>query len=162
MQVNHPVAGAAERPIGKQNLTVQSAELSPKNAVRLVIVLEHTLPPSQPTIESKNDLRPKRPLAANHTIAPFVRKGERNGFLAHRTPGESPLCGVADRLAPRNCNRASQFSIKSESMGVARPFGATSSCRRWPDWPSRGSPCDRSLVSRVWVREAVWDGLDRD
>jgi hypothetical protein len=34
------------------------------HAVRLVAVLEHTLPPLQPTIEGKNELRPKWPLVA--------------------------------------------------------------------------------------------------
>jgi hypothetical protein len=63
VQVNHSVTGAAKRPIGKHDLTVQSAELNPKNAVRLVAVLEHPLPPSQPTIKGKNELRPKWPLA---------------------------------------------------------------------------------------------------
>ena len=59
VKVNHSVTGAPNRSIGKQDITGQSAELGPKNAVRLVAVLEHTLPPLQPTIESKNELRPK-------------------------------------------------------------------------------------------------------
>jgi hypothetical protein len=54
VQVNHSITGAAKRPIGKHDLTVQSPKLSPKNAVRLMVVLEHTLSPTQPTIEGKN------------------------------------------------------------------------------------------------------------
>jgi hypothetical protein len=64
VKVDHSVAGAAKRSIGKEHITGQSAELGPKNAVRLVAVLEHTLPPSQPTIEDKNELRPKWPRVA--------------------------------------------------------------------------------------------------
>jgi hypothetical protein len=68
MQVNHSVAGAAKCPIGKHDLAVQSAELNLKNAVRLMAVLEHTLSLSQPTIEGKNELRPKRSPAANRVL----------------------------------------------------------------------------------------------
>src|SRR6266568_4408332 len=64
VEVDHPVTSAAERSVGKQHITRQLAELDPKNAVRLVAVLEHPLPPSQPTIEGKNELRPKWPRVA--------------------------------------------------------------------------------------------------
>ena len=53
------VTGTANRPIGKHDLTVQSPELNPKNAVRLVSVREDTLPPLQPSIDRKNDTPPK-------------------------------------------------------------------------------------------------------
>src|SRR5262245_16425288 len=60
VEVDHSVTGATERSVGKQHVTGQSAELGPKNAVRPLAVLEHALPPSQPTIERKNELCPKR------------------------------------------------------------------------------------------------------
>ena len=40
VKVDHSVAGAAKRSIGKEHITGQTAELGPKNAVRLVAVLE--------------------------------------------------------------------------------------------------------------------------
>src|SRR5262245_51083633 len=64
VEVDHSVAGATERSVGKQHVTGQSAELGPKNAIRLAAVVEHALPPSQPTIEGKNQLRPKWPRMA--------------------------------------------------------------------------------------------------
>src|SRR5215831_6614613 len=63
VEVDHSVTGPAECSIGKQYVTGQTAELDPKNAVRLVAVLEHALPPSQPGIEDKNELRPEGPCA---------------------------------------------------------------------------------------------------
>src|SRR5262245_846288 len=64
VKVNHSVTGAPNRSVGKQDITGQSAELGPKNAVRLAAVLEQALPPSQPTIEGQNQLRPKWPRMA--------------------------------------------------------------------------------------------------
>ena len=78
------VTGTAKRPIGKHDLTAQSLELNPKNALRIMSVLEHTLPPSQPTIEGKNELRPKRPLTA---VCWSICQASRR----HRTPEVSPL-----------------------------------------------------------------------
>ena len=63
VEVDHSVTGPAERSIGKEHVGGQSPELGPKNAVRLVAVLEHALPPSQPGIEGKNELRPEGPRA---------------------------------------------------------------------------------------------------
>src|ERR1700751_285997 len=63
VEVDHSVTGPAERSIGKEHVGGQSPELGPKNAVRLVAVLEHALPPSQPGIEGKNELRPQGPRA---------------------------------------------------------------------------------------------------
>jgi hypothetical protein len=84
VQVNHLVTGTAKRPIGKHDITVQSPELSPKNALRLLSVLEDTLPPLQPTIEGKNELRPKWPLGA---VCWSLRQATKH----HRTPEVSPL-----------------------------------------------------------------------
>ena len=64
VEVDHSVTSATERSVGKQHITGQSAELGTKDAVRLVAVLEHALPASQPTIEGKDELRPERPRVA--------------------------------------------------------------------------------------------------
>src|SRR5262249_3716322 len=91
MKVNHSVAGAAKRSVGKEHITGQSAELGPKNAVRLVAVLEYTLPPSQPTIEGKNELRPKWPLVA------VCSRQNRNATHGDKTPsGETPGASRGD------------------------------------------------------------------
>src|SRR3984893_3544090 len=92
VQVDDLVTGVAERPIGKHDLVVQSAELSSKNAVRPVVVFEHLLPSPQPTIEGKNGLRPKWPLAAN--FAPLVHKWGRHPVWRHeKHPRCRPSCG---------------------------------------------------------------------
>jgi hypothetical protein len=83
VQVNRSVTGAAKRPIGKQDLAAQSAELSPKNTVRLVAVLEHTLPALQPAIEGKNEPRSKWLLAAVCS--------RQNLNATHEAPEVSPL-----------------------------------------------------------------------
>src|SRR5260370_1015215 len=44
MKVNHSVAGAAKRSVGKKHITGQSAELGPKKAVRPVAALRYTGP----------------------------------------------------------------------------------------------------------------------
>jgi hypothetical protein len=91
VQVNHSVTGTPKRSIGKQHITGQSAELGPKNAVRLMAVLEHTLPSSQPTIESKNELRPRWPLVAVCSSDPLADRGgeSRTHKLDHVGEGEA-------------------------------------------------------------------------
>src|SRR5205807_6095850 len=98
MKVNHSVAGAAKRSVGKAHITGQSAELGPKNAVRLVAALEYTLPPSQPTIEGKNELRPKWPLVAGRSRQkPNATHGDPSPALRHLA---RPVATRATNLLP--------------------------------------------------------------
>jgi hypothetical protein len=108
VQVNHSVTGAPKRSIGKQHITGQSAELGPKNAVRLMAVLEHTLPPSQPTIESKNELRPRWPLVAVCS--------RQNLNATHGTPEVPPLVWYWKNPMSTEGGRTSQFSIKEREQ----------------------------------------------
>jgi hypothetical protein len=108
VQVNHSVTGAPKRSIGKQDITGQSAELGPKNAVRLMAVLEHTLPPSQPTIESKNELRPRWPLVAVCS--------RQNLNATHGTPEVPPLVWYWKNPMSTEGGRTSQFSIKEREQ----------------------------------------------
>jgi hypothetical protein len=64
VQLHHSVTGSANRTIGKHDPGAQSVEADPKKTVRLVGVLEYTLPPLQPTIEHKNERRQKWSLEA--------------------------------------------------------------------------------------------------
>jgi hypothetical protein len=111
MKVNHSVAGAAKRSVGKEHITGQSAELGPKNAVRLVAVLEYTLPPSQPTIEGKNELRPKWPLVAVCSRQNLnATHGDKTPVVRHlarpvATRQESPLLGPAGSAARQRKHR---------------------------------------------------------
>src|SRR5215831_6944496 len=105
VEVNHSVTGAAKRSIGKQHITGQSAELGPKNAVRLVAVLEHTLPPSQLTIEGKPLVAvcSRQNLNATH--------GDKTPVMRHlarpvATRQESPLLGPQAQL-PGSANTVS-------------------------------------------------------
>src|SRR5262249_20781037 len=83
VEVDHSVTGAPNCSVRKQDVTGQSADLGPKNAVRLLAVLEHTAPPLQPTIENKNKLCPKWPRVA------VCSTGSKTAALEH-----SPLlCG---------------------------------------------------------------------
>ena len=108
VQVHHSVTGAPKRSIGKQDITGQSAELGPKNAVRLMAVLEHTLPPSQPTIESKNELRPRWPLVAVCS--------RQNLNATHGTPEVPPLVWYWKNPMSTEGGRTSQFSIKEREQ----------------------------------------------
>jgi hypothetical protein len=78
VQVNDAITREAKRAVGKHDLTVQSAELSPENAVRLLGVLENALPLLQPPIKAENELCPKWPPVANGTFAPFIHERELN------------------------------------------------------------------------------------
>jgi hypothetical protein len=67
-------------------LSRRRTELGPKNAVRLVAVLEHTLPPSQLTIDGKNEPRQRWPPVCSR----------QNLDATHGThPGCQP-CGSGD------------------------------------------------------------------
>jgi hypothetical protein len=60
MQVDDAVAGATKRAVGEENVSGESAELSPEYAVGLLAVLEHPRLPLQAAIKSKDQSRPKR------------------------------------------------------------------------------------------------------
>jgi len=71
-------------------------------------VLEHTLPPPQPTIESKNELRPRWPL-----VAVCCRQ---NLNATHGTPEVPPLVWYWKNPMSTEGGRTSQFSIKEREQ----------------------------------------------
>ena len=107
MKVDHSVTDVTKRSIGKQDITGQSAELHPEYAVGLVAVLEHASSPLQPTIQCKDQLRPKWPPV---TMASTLRRS--NSAAISLTRSDLPwaqrysISTVSPSLQPSSRKRA--------------------------------------------------------
>src|SRR5262245_32381485 len=128
VKVNHSVTGAPNCSVGKQDITGESAELGPKNAVRLLAVLEHALPPSQPAIKRKNELCPKRPRVA--VCSRWILSGTHGTYgsntaaLEHSAPlGERLLLAAVSSTRPslqwvsdRRCRGTHRLRVRGRSL----------------------------------------------